>query len=112
MTRGRMWVLMAPAALLVACGATDYAEGLVQPPTEGVPTAGAGSGDTIAAHLHYTMQKNNPETLFEDPSCPDVPVAEPGATVTCEMTVGEEEQERREFLLRMDDEGVWQISDG
>jgi hypothetical protein len=112
MVRGRMWVLATPAALLVACGATDYAEGLEQPPTEGVPTAGPGSGDTIAAHLHYTMQKNNPETLFEDPSCPDVPVAEPGATVTCEMTVGEEEQERRTFLLRMDDEGIWQIGDG
>jgi hypothetical protein len=41
-----------------------------------------------------------------------VPTAEPGATVTCEMTVGEEEQERQEFRLTMDDEGIWQISDG
>jgi hypothetical protein len=97
---------------LVACGSTDYSEGLREPPTEGVPTAGPGSGESIAAHLHHTMQKNNPETLFEDPSCPDVPTAAPGATVTCEMTVGEREQERREFLLRMDDEGLWQISDG
>ena len=102
-------VLVAPVVFLVACGATNHAEGLEQPPTEGVPTAGPGSGENIAAHLHYTMQKNNPETRFADPSCPDVPSAEPGATVTCEMTVGEDEQERREFTLRMNDEGLWQI---
>jgi len=112
MGRSRLWVLMVPAAFLVGCGETNYAQGLEQPPTEGVPTAGPGSGDNIAAHLHYTMQRNNPETLFEDPSCPDVPSAEPGDTVTCELTVGEEEQERRKFLLTMDDEGIWQISDG
>ena len=58
------------------------------------------------AHLHHAMQKNNPGTLFEDPSCPDVLTADPGATVTCQVTVGEEEQERREFLLRMDVEGL------
>jgi hypothetical protein len=112
MARSRTGVLLLAALLLVGCGETNHAEGLEAPPTEGVPTAGPGSGDTIAAQLHYTMQKNNPETLFEDPSCPDVPSAEPGDTVTCELTVGEEEQERRKFLLTMDDEGFWQISDG
>jgi hypothetical protein len=99
-----------PALLLVGCGATDYSEGLERPPTAGVPTAGPGSGEGLAAQLHYVMQTNNPETRFEDPSCPDVPVAEPGATVTCELTVGDEG--RRAFQLRMDDEGFWQISDG
>lgn len=112
MARRAGWTLVVPAALLVGCGSTNHAEGLEQPPTEGVPTAGPGSGESLAAHLHYTMQRNNPQTLFEDPSCPDVPSAEPGATVTCEMTVGEDEQERRGFLLRMDDEGLWQIEDG
>ena len=108
--RNRTSILVVPAVLLVACGETNYAEGLDAPPTEGVPTAGPGSGETIAAHLHYTLQRNNPETLFEDPSCPDVPVVEPGITVTCEMTVGDEG--RHTFRLSMDDEGVWQISDG
>ena len=110
MARSRVWVLVASAVVLVACAETNYAEGLEQPPTEGVATAGPGSGEGLAAHLHYTLQRNNPETLFEDPSCPDVPSAEPGATVTCEMTVGEEG--RRQFLLRIDEEGIWQISDG
>ena len=109
MARSPLWIMVAPAVVLVACGATNYAEGLEQPPTEGVPTAGPGSGENLATQLHYMMQKANPETLFEDPSCPDVPTVEPGATVTCEMTVGEEEQERRKFLLRMDDEGLWQV---
>jgi hypothetical protein len=112
MARRPAWVLVVPVVLVVACGETNYAEGLEAPPTEGVPTAGRGSGDTLAHLLHYRMQSNNPETLFEDPSCPDVPEAEPGATVTCELTVGEEEQERRKFRLTMDDEGLWQISDG
>ena len=110
--RNAVWVVVAPAVFLVACGEKNYAAGLEQPPTDGAPTAGPGSGESIAAHLHYTMQRNNPETLFEDPSCPDVPAAEPGATVTCEMTVGEEEQERRKFRLRMDDDGIWQIAPG
>ena len=112
MRRGRVRAVVLTASLLAACGKTDYSEGLEPPPTEGVPTEGPGSGDTIAALLHYSMQRNNPETLFEDPSCPDVPVAEPGATVTCEMTVGAEEQERREFLLHMEDDGRWVIIDG
>ena len=110
MARKRVWVLVASAVSLVACGETNYAEGLEPPPTEGVATAGPGSGESLAAHLHYTLQRNNPEILFEDPSCPDVPSAEPGATVTCRMSVGEEGRQR--FLLRMDDEGIWQISDG
>ena len=92
MARSAVWVQTVASVALVGCGSTNYAEVLEQPPTEGVPTAGPGSGESIAAHLHYSMQKNNPETLFEDPSCPDVPTAEPGATVTCQMTVGEEEQ--------------------
>ena len=112
MAGSRVSALVVPVLLLVACGDPDYAEGLEQPPTEDVPTAGPGSGENIGAHLHYTMQRNNPENLFGGPFCPDVPVAEPGATVTCEMTVGEEEPERREFPLRMDDQGLWQISDG
>ena len=110
MVRSRVWVLGASAVVVAACGQADHAEGLVPPPTEGVATAGPGSGENIAAHLHYTLQSNNPEILFEDPSCPDVASAEPGATVTCEMTVGDEG--RRPFLLRMDDDGIWQISDG
>lgn len=110
MARHRMWVLVGAAVVLGAgCGDPDYAEGLEQPPTDGVATAGPGSGDTLAAQLHDVLQTNNPETLFEDPSWPEFPVAEPGATVTCELTVGEEQQR---FLLRMDDEGEWQISDG
>jgi len=111
MARSRGWILVAPTVLLVgACSMTDYSKGLEQPPLEGVPTAGPGSGDNLAAHLRYRMQKDNPDILFEDPSCPDVPVAEPGATVTCEMTVGKDNPERREFLLRMADDGTWQIS--
>ena len=111
MTRVPGWALLVPVVVLVACGGTNYAEGLKQPPTEGVPAEGPGSGENIAAHLHYTMQKNNPDTLFEDPFCPDVPTAEAGATVTCRMTVGEEEQEQRNYVLRMDDEGRWQIEE-
>jgi hypothetical protein len=110
MERSRVWALAVPAVMLAACGETDHAEGLEPPPTEGVPTAGSGSGKGLAAHLHYTLQRNNPEVLFEDPSCPDVPVAEPGAAVTCEITIDDEE--RQQFLLRMDDEGIWQITDG
>jgi hypothetical protein len=110
MGRSRVCALAVPALMLAACGETDHAEGLQRPPTEGVPTAGPGSGEGLAAHLHYTLQSNNPEILFADASCPDVPVAEPGATVTCEMTVDEEE--RKKFLLSMDDEGIWQITDG
>ena len=111
MARHRMWVVLVAAVVLGAgCGDPDYAEGLEPPPTEGVATAGPGSGDNLAAQLHYVMQTNNPATLFEDPSCPDVPVAEPGTTVTCELTVGEEE--RQKFLLRLDEEGQWHISDG
>lgn len=110
MARSWMCVLVASAVVLVACGETNHAEGLEQPPTDGVATAGPGSGESLAAHLHYTLQKNNPKTLFEDPACPDVPSAEPRTTVTCQMTVGEEG--RRPFVLRMDDEGIWQISDG
>lgn len=110
MARNRVWALMASAGALVACGETNHAEGLEPPPTEGVATAGPGSGEGLATHVRYRLQRNNPEILFADPSCPDVPSAEPGATVTCQMSVGEEG--RQHFLLRMDDEGTWQISDG
>ena len=110
MARNRVWVLVGSAVALVGCGETNHAEGLEPPPTEGVATAGPGSGESLAAYLHYTLQTNNPETLFEDPSCPDVPSAERGATVICEMTVGDEG--RQQFRLSMDDEGIWQISDG
>ena len=112
MAHNPVWIVMVPMVSLVGCGGTNYAEGLEPPPMEGVPTAGPGSGEGIAALLHYSMQKNNPETLFEDPSCPDVATDEPGTTVTCQMTVGEEEQERRKFILRMDEEGLWQIAPG
>lgn len=90
------------------CGGDEnHAEGLKQPPTTGVPTAGPGSGKALAAHLHYTMQKNNPRTNFDDPSCPDVPDSRPGATVTCEMAV---DGDHRRFSMRMDRSGRWQIS--
>jgi len=112
MARSPVWVLVVPAVVLVACGRTDYAEGLEQPSTEGVPTVGPGSGENLAALLHYRMQKDNPETLFADPSCPDVPVAEPGATVTCEMTVGADHPQRQEFILRRGNDGLWHISSG
>ena len=112
MVRSRWWVLVVPAVVVTGCSRGSYAEGLEAPPTEGVPTEGPGSGDTLAAQLHYTLQTNNPDTWFDDPSCPDVARAEPGATVTCKMTVGEGEQERQSFRLTMDDEGIWQISDG
>ncbi|MGY1659985.1 hypothetical protein ACI78Q_02055 [Geodermatophilus sp. SYSU D00705] len=112
MARNGIGVLAVLAVAVVGCGQTDYSGGLEQPPTEGVPTAGPGSGESIAAHLHYTMQRNNPETLFEDPDCPDVPEAVPGAEVTCQMTVGADEQERRDFLLRMDAAGLWQVVEG
>jgi hypothetical protein len=111
---GRGLLLVAPVVLLATgCGGQEnYAEGLKQPPTAGVPTVGPGSGEALAGHLHYTMQKNNPETKFADASCPDVKEATPGATVTCEMTVGEKEQEKREFKLRMDNDGIRQIRHG
>ena len=112
MARNRMWTVLVPVVALAGCGDAGYAEGLEEPSTEGLPTEGPGSGEAIAALLHYSMQKNNPDTLFEDPSCPDVATAEPGATVTCRMTVGEEEQERREFILRMDNKGLWRIEPG
>ena len=111
---GRGLLLVAPVVLLATgCGGQEnYAEGLKQPPTAGVPTVGPGSGESLAGHLHYTMQKNNPETKFADASCPDVKEAKPAATVTCEMTVGEKEQEKRKFKLRMDNDGIWQIRHG
>lgn len=110
MARSRTWVLLVPAALLVGCGETNHADGLEAPPTEGGPTAGPGSGDTIAAHLHDTLQRNNPEVLFEHPSGPGVPVAEPGTTVTCEMAVDGDAPQK--FRLTLDDDGIWQIADG
>jgi hypothetical protein len=110
MARSRTRVVLVSAVLLGGCGERNHAEGLEAPPTAGVPTAGPGSGDTIAAHLHYVMQTNNPEILFEHPSCPDVKEVEPGTTVTCEMAVDGEPPQK--FLLTMDDEGFWQISDG
>ncbi len=113
MGRSRAWVLLVPALLLGACGATDYSEGLEAPPSTGVPSEGAGSGAALAASLHYMMQRADPETRYQDPSCPDVPKAEPGATVTCEMTVGEgDRKHRRDFLLHIDDDGEWIIFDG
>ena len=108
----RVALTVTALVLATGCGGQEnYAEGLKQPPTTG-STVGPGSGTALASHLHYTMQKNNPETKFDDASCPDVTEAMPGATVTCEMTVGEKERERRKFLLRMDNDGLWQISDG
>jgi hypothetical protein len=109
MRGGGGWVLVVPALLLVGCGETDYSEGLEPPPSAGVPTAGPGSGDAMAANLHYMMQTRDPHTPFKDASCPDVPSAEPGATVTCEMTVG---VDRQEFLLHMRDDGEWVVFDG
>jgi hypothetical protein len=97
--------------MLAACaGEQNYAEGLTQPATDG-PTVGPGSGDLIAAHLHYTLQRNNPQTKYDDPSCPDVESSEPGTEVTCEMHVGEG-RDKETFTLRLDDDGLWQISDG
>lgn len=101
-------VLTATLLLATACGEKNYAEDLEQPPTAGLPTAGPGSGQAIADHLYYTMQKNNPETKYDDASCPDVFESRPGATVTCEMTV---DDEKADFTLRMDADGTWQIVD-
>jgi len=111
MARGALTGILAGALLsLAACaGDKDYAEGLKQPDTDG-PTAGPGSGELIAAHFHYTMQRNNPQTKYDDASCPDVASSEPGTEVTCEIHVGED-REKASFTLRMDESGQWQISD-
>ena len=102
--------LIAAAALTIAgCGDPNYAEGLKQPPTVGVPTVGAGSGTVLARQLHYTMQKNNPAVRFEKPSCPDVSTNEPGAVVTCTMRV---DGEKQRYKLTMRKDGRWHISDG
>jgi hypothetical protein len=96
-------------ALTTGCGGQENnAEGLKQPPTAGVPTVGPGSGEVLASHLHYTVQKNEPETKFADASCPDVPESKPGATVTCQMSV---DGNKQKFKLRMDDDGIWQMID-
>lgn len=106
---GLVAALAAVIVMATGCGAgQNYAENLDEPPTAGVPTQGPGSGETLAAHLHYTLQKNNPKTRFSDASCPDVQDSKPGATVTCEIMAGQEE---RKFLLRLDNDGIWQISD-
>jgi hypothetical protein len=98
--------LLVGALSLTACGEPNYAEDLEQPPTTGVPSVGPGSGAVIAAHLHYTMQKNNPTVEFEDPSCPDVPSAQVGASVVCTMLVDGEEVRYR---LTMRKDGRWDI---
>ena len=102
-------LLLPVLALLLAagCGEKDYAKGLKQPPTSGVATAGPGSGRVLAAHLHYTMQKNNRRTKFSSPSCPDVPEARPGARVTCAMEV---DGTKQSYLMTFSRAGIWKIS--
>jgi hypothetical protein len=84
-------LIVAVALAVTGCGDPNYAEGLTQPPTAGVPTVGPGSGKVLAAQLHYVMQQNNPTVQFEDPSCPDVSTNEPGAVVICTMLVDGEQ---------------------
>jgi hypothetical protein len=100
---------MAVALTIAGCSDPNYAEGLTQPPTAGVPSVGAGSGKTLAAHLHYTMQKKNPAVHFEKPSCPDVSTNERGAIVTCTMRV---DGEKQQYKMTMGKDGRWDISDG
>ena len=69
----------------------------------------AGSGKTLAGHLHYTMQKNNPAVQFEKPSCPDVSTNEPGASVTCTMRV---DGEKQQYKMTMGRDGRWHLADG
>ena len=110
MVRSALVGLLA-ATLLAACGTEqNYAEGLTQPETDG-PTAGPGSGELIAAHFHYTLQKSNPQIKYDDPTCPDVESSEPGTEVTCEIYVGEE-RNKETYTLHMDEDGLWQIPDG
>jgi hypothetical protein len=93
--------------LAAGCGDKNYAKGLKQPPTSGVATAGPGSGKVLAAHLHYTMQKNNPKTNFSVPSCPDVAEVRPKAKVTCDMAV---DGKKQTFLMTFSKDGTWKIS--
>ena len=102
-------LIVALALTVAGCADPNYAEGLKQPPTAGVPSVGAGSGRTLAGHLHYTMQKNNPAVQFEKPSCPDVSTNEPVASVTCTMRV---DGEKQQYKMTMGRDGRWRIAEG